>query len=116
MRRPTRPARNLRDFADKNHWLGRSDQWACLECHGRGWNYIDPPDPVEGYRYCRTLTCGASGGSRKGTKAAVAKAYRAALAIYRKAQDEYRQCVKLRKEALHKLSKEEVRAIRELGN
>ena len=117
--KPIRPYRSLQEFATKQHWLGLhpADKWPCLACSGRGWNYDpqDPPCPVEGNRDRRTVPCAACGGSGQGTKEACRKAYQEAIARFRQEAKEYEGFVKARRQALKKLTAEEVQALRELG-
>lgn len=112
MDRPKRPARNFQEFA--NRFRSYGGEWLCIKCHGSGIQYIDPPD-VEGYKYARTRDCPSCNGSGRGTKAAVAKKYRETLADFKARQATYRRYAKLRAQALQRLTKEEITALRELG-
>ena len=116
MLRPARPARSLRQYADMQCWAAKRN-WPCLACRGQGWYYdpTDRPCPVEGYRLVRQLTYGCCKGTGEGTKAAVVEAYRKALENYRQRKAEYERLVYLRQKALDKPTKEETRALRELG-
>ena len=111
--KPTRPYRNLTDFVSKYQYLSKR-QWPCLACRGRGWDY-DPPCPVEFNNGRRTVPCAACGGSGNGTKAACVKAYREAIQRFKEEADDYKRLAQVRKELREGLSKEQIRAIQELG-
>ena len=91
--------------------------WPCLTWKGRGWNYdpADPPCAVEGYRNVRTVRCTACGGRGEGTKAAIAQAYHKALERWRSETEEYNHLAQARNTALQRLTKDEIKALRELG-
>ena len=59
--------------------------------------------------------CAACGGSGQGTKEACRKAYQEAIARFRQEAKEYEGLVKARRQAIKKLTAEEVQALRELG-
>ena len=75
----------------------------------------DPPCPVEGNKYRRTIRCTACGGSGKGTKEACRQAYQQVVEAYRQEKAEYDRLVRLRRQALQRLTKDEISALRELG-
>ena len=93
------------------------NRYPCLACRGQGRidDPADPPRPVEGYKQVRRIDCPACRGSGKGTKDACRQAYRESVEAYRQEKDEYDRLVRLRREVLQRLTKDEIQALRELG-
>ena len=117
--RRARPRRSYKNFGlfCLAHGSSFGNPYPCLACRGQGTTYDpeDPPCPVEGNKYRRTIRCTACGGSGKGTKEACRQTYRKSVEAYRQEKDEYDWLVRLRKAALARLTKEEIQALRELG-
>ncbi len=117
--RRTRPRRSHKNFGlfCLAHGSDGGRPYPCLACRGRGWVYDpqDPPCPVEGNKYRNTIPCAACGGSGKGTKEACRAAYIDALEAYHQEKADYERLVYYRKQALQRLSKDEIQALRELG-
>ena len=114
--KPRRPYKNFGLFC-LAHGSSLGNPYPCLACRGQGTVYdlADPPCPIEGNKYRRTIRCAACGGSGKGTKEACRQAYREALEIFRREKAVYNEFARLRRQALKKLTKEETFALRELG-
>jgi len=117
--RLTRPRRSYKNFG-LFCLAYRSDfgnRYPCLTCRGQGRidDPADPPCPVEGYRNVRRIDCPACRGSGKGTKEACCQAYQKSLETYRQEKAEYDRLVRFRREALQRLTKDEITALRELG-
>ena len=117
--RRTRPRRSYKNFGIFCLAHGRDfgNRYPCLACRGQGRidDPADPPCPVEGYKHVRRIDCPACRGSGKGTQEACHQAYRKSVEAYRQEKDEYDRLVRLRREALQRLTKEEIQALRELG-
>lgn len=117
--RRTRPRRSYQNFGlfCLNHGSSFGTPYPCLACRGQGTVYdpTDPPCPVEGNKYRRTIRCTACGGSGKGSKAACRQAYQKLVEEYRQERAEYDQLAGIRRQVLRQLTKEEVQALRELG-
>lgn len=117
--RRARPRRSYKNFGlfCLAHGSSFGNPYPCLACRGQGTVYdpADPPCPVEGSKYRRTIRCTACGGSDKGTKEACREAYQKSLEAYRQEKDEYLRLVYLRHEAIQKLTDDEIEALRELG-
>ena len=117
--RRTRPRRSYKNFGLFCLAYGSSfgNPYLCLACRGRGTVYDpkDPPCPIEGNKYRRTIRCTTCGGSGKGAKGACRQAYQAILEAYRQEKAKYDRLARLRREALQRLTKGEIRALRELG-
>ena len=77
--RRTRPRRSYKNFGlfCLAHGSSFGNPYPCLACRGQGTVYDpeDPPCPVEGNKYRRTIRCAACGGRGKGTKEACRQAY-----------------------------------------
>ena len=116
-RKPERPARSLRDFVNRLNRSGLDIEWPCLTCYGHGWLYDpkDPPCPVEGNRNRRALRCDACNGTGAGSKTACKEAYRKAIAEYEAEKRRYEGLIQTRKEALKRLTKRQIEALKELG-
>ncbi len=114
--RPRRPYKNFRIFC-LAHGSDQGRLYPCLACRGHGSIYdpTDPPCPVEGNRYRRTIRCEQCEGSGRGTKEACLQAYRQVVEACRQAQAEYDRIAQVRKAALARLTSEETNALRELG-
>ena len=114
--KPRRPYKNFGLFC-LAHGSSFGNPYPCLACRGQGTvcDPNDPPCPVEGSRCRRTIRCAACGGSGKGTKEACRQAYREVLEIYRREKAVYNEFVRLHRQAIKKLTKEETSALRELG-
>jgi len=122
--KPKRPYANLSAFRrlhffwKRDQWLTENaDKWPCLVCFARGWNYdpATPSCPIEGNKMRDTLRCTVCGGTGCGPRKAVAEAYQAAIARWRQEAHAYDALVQIRKEALRKLTQEEINALQELG-
>ena len=117
--RRARPRRSYRNFGlfCLAHGSSFGNPYPCLACRGHGTVYdpTDPPCPVEGSKYRRTLRCAACGGSGKGTKEGRRQAYRKVVEEYRQEKAEYDRLAWLRREAVKKLTKDEIGALQELG-
>ena len=117
--RRTRPRRSSKNFGlfCLAHGGSLGNPYPCLACRGQGAVYDpeDPPCPVEGNKYRRTIRCTACGGSGKGTREACRQACRKTVEAYRQEKAEYDRLVCLRHEALQRLTKDEIAALRELG-
>jgi hypothetical protein len=117
--RRIRPRRSYKNFGlfCLAHGSSFGNPYPCLTCRGQGTvcDPADPPCPVEGNKYRRTIRCTACGGNGKGAKEVCRQAYRAVLKACRQEQDEYDRLARLRREALKRLTKDEIRALRELG-
>ena len=70
---------------------------------------------AHGSAFGNRYPCLACVGSGKGTKEACRQAYRKSVEAYRQEKDEYDRLVRLRREALQRLTKDEIEALRELG-
>src|SRR4030042_1768756 len=104
MRRPRRPYKNFGLFC----WDNGSDAnrpYPCLMCRGRGY-YQHSTEIVE---------CGACKGTGQGTKEACLEEDREIIQAYEKEKAEYQRLCRTKREALCKLTKEEIKAIKELG-
>ena len=106
---PRRPYKNFGIFC-LWHGCDRGRPYPCLACRGQG--EIRQPDYGERYRIER---CAACNGTGEGTKEACRAAYIDAIEAYKQEKAEYQKLCYYRKEALKRLSKEEVKALRELG-
>jgi hypothetical protein len=117
MLKPTRPYRNIKDFAAKHQYYGARGIWPCLACRAKGRIYDpdDPPDPVEGYRHCRTLNCPICKGSGKGSKKECQAVYRKAIEDFKAREATYKTLLKARNELSKTLSSLQIEAIREIG-
>ena len=117
--RRTRPRRSYKNFGlfCLAHGCDFGNPYPCLACRGQGTVYDpnDPPCPVEGNKYRRTIRCTACGGSGKGTKAACRQAYQKVVEEDRQEKAEYDRLFRLRREAIQRLTKDEIGALRELG-
>lgn len=117
--RRIRPRRSYKNFGlfCLAHGSDVGNRYPCLACRGQGTIYDpnDPPCPVEGNKYRRTIRCTACGGSGKGTKAACRQAYQETLEAYRTERREYDRLARLRRAAIQKLTNDEIRALHELG-
>ena len=117
--RRTRPRRSYKNFGlfCLAHGSSFGNPHPCLACRGQGTIYDpkDPPCPVEGNKYQRTIPCAACGGSGKGTKGACRQAHQAILEAYRQEKAEYDRLAGLRRQALKKITKDQIAALRELG-
>ena len=115
--KPKRPYKHLADFVQKHGCGQPPGKYPCLACRGRGTVYDpeDPPCPVEGNRGRRTVACTACGGSGEGTREACRQACRKTVEAYRQEKAEYDRLVCLRHEAIQRLTKDEIAALRELG-
>ena len=115
----TKPHRRYKNFGlfCLAHGSSFGNPYPCLACRGQGTvcDPKDPPCPVEGSRYRRTIRCAACGGSAKGMKQACRQVYRETLETYRREKTVYNEFARLRRQALKKLTKEETFALRELG-
>ena len=105
--RPRRPYRNFGLFCWANG-ASRIRPYPCLACKGRG---LRNHPKYEDYE----IVCTACGGTGKGTKEACCAAYLEAIETYKQDKAEYERLCYHRKEALKRLSKEEVKALQELG-
>jgi hypothetical protein len=143
--KPVRPYRNLSDFVSKYQYLSKREWpcLACRG-RGWDYDPEDPEDPedppcpVKGNRGRNTIPCAACGGTGEGTgegsrpapagfycaacggtgegtKAACVKAYREAIQRFKAEADDYKRLAQVRKELREGLSKEQIRAIKELG-
>jgi len=117
--RRIRPRRSFRNFGEfcRVHGASVGNPYPCLACRGQGTVYDpnDPPCPIEGNRYRNIIPCTACGTSGKGTKAACRQAYQKVVEEYRREKAEYDRLAALRRQALGRLTKEEIQAFRELG-
>ena len=117
--RRTRPRRSYNNFGlfCLAHGSSFGNPYRCLACRGHGTVYdpTDPPCPVEGSKYRRALRCAACGGSGKGTKEGRRQAYRKVVEEYRQEKAEYDRLAWLRREAVKKLTKDEIGALQEQG-
>ncbi len=117
--RRIRPRRSYKNFGlfCLAHGSSFGNPYPCLACRGQGTVYdpTDPPCPIEGNKYRRTIRCTSCGKSGKGTKEACRQAYQAILKAYHQEKDEYDRLVRYRKDAIARLSKDEIIALRELG-
>ena len=117
--RRTRPRRSYKHFGFfcLAHGTTVVNPYPCLACRGQGTVYDPdaPPCPVEGNKYRRTIRCTACGGSGRWAKEACRQAYREILKAYHEEKAEYDRLCGLRSQALKRLTKEEIRALRELG-
>ena len=117
--RRDRPRRSYKNFGlfCIAHGSDAGKPYPCLACRGQGEVYdpTDPPCPVEGKKYRRTIRCPECRGSGQGTKEACCQAYQKAIQAYRQEKTEYDRLVRSRREALQKLTKDEITAIRGLG-
>ena len=117
--RRIRPRRSYKNFGHfcLAHGASFGNPCPCLACRGQGtvYNPNDPPCPVEGNKYRRTIACAACGSSGKGTKEACRQAYQQIVEAYRQEKVEHDRLVQLRHEALNRLTKDEIAALRELG-
>ena len=117
--RRIRPRRSYPNFAAFCHDHGSfvGTPYPCLTCRGQGTVYdpTDPPCPVEGNKYRRTIRCTACGGSGRGTKEACRQAYQKIVEEYRQEKADFDRLAGLRREALERLEDEEIQALRELG-
>lgn len=114
--RPRRPYKNFGHFC-LAHGSSFGNPYPCLACRGQGTIYDpnDPPCPIEGNKYRRTIRCAACGGSGKGTKEACRKAYQAAIYKYPQEKADYEGLSRLKRQALQRLTKDEIKALKELG-
>ena len=117
--RRARPRRSYKNFGlfCRAHGSSFGNPYPCLACRGQGRidDPANPPCPVEGYKHVRRIDCPECRGSGRGTKEACHQAYQKTLAAYRQEKDMYNHLVRLRKAALARLSKDEIRALRALG-
>jgi DnaJ-class molecular chaperone len=114
--KPHRPYKNFGLFC-LAHGSSLGNPYPCLVCGGQGTVYdpTDPPCPVEGSKYRQPIRCAACGGSGKGTKEACRQAYQKTVDVYRREKAVYDEFARLRRQALKKLTKEEIFVLRELG-
>ena len=117
--RRIRPRRSYKNFGAfcRAHGADERNRYPCLACRGDGTVYdpTDPPCPVEGNKYRRTILCAACGSSGRGTKEACRQAYQKIVEEYRQEKSDFDRLAGLRREALQRLTKEEIQALRELG-
>ena len=117
--RRTRPRRSYKNFGlfCLAHGSSLGNPYPCLACRGQGTVYdpADPPCPVEGSKYRRTIPCATCGRSGRGTKEACRQAYHKTVEAYQAEKQEYDRLARLRRETLQKLTKDEITALRELG-
>ena len=117
--RRTLPRRSYKNFGlfCFAHGSDIGNRYPCLACRGQGRidDPADPPCPVEGYKHVRRINCPACRASGKGTKEACRQAYWKSVEAYRQEKDEYDHLVRLRREAIKRLTKEQSDALRELG-
>ena len=117
--RRARPRRSYKNFGlfCLAHGSDSGNRYPCLVCRGQGRidDPADPPCPVEGYRNVRRIDCPGCQGSGKGTKEACRQAYQEVVEAYRQEKAEYDRLARLRREALQRLTKDEITALRELG-
>jgi len=117
--RRTRPRRSYKNFGlfCLAHGSNIGNRYPCLTCRGQGRidDPADPPCPVEGYRHVRRIDCPECRSSGKGTKEACRQAYQKVVEAYQQEKAEYDRLTGLRREALQRLTKEEIQVLRELG-
>ena len=117
--RRARPRRSYKNFGlfCLAHGSDTGNRYPCLECRGQGRidDPADPPRPIEGHKHVRRIDCPECRGSGKGTKEVCRQGYQKSVEAYRQEKAEYDRLVHLRHEALKKLTKDEIRALRELG-
>ena len=116
--KPVRPYKTLADFRRFNNWLGQpDDKWPCLACRARGLELRRNGPAVPGRRQQRPshrhLLCLRR--HARGPKEACVKAYKEAIRKFHQEAHEYKALVQRRKEAVIKLTKEELQALKELG-
>jgi hypothetical protein len=120
--RPRRPYGNLGEFLNKRFslfqtWVKRHGwPWPCLACNGAG-RIWDPSDRSASFlASLRKYTpCEACKGTGEGTRKACYEAYRKAINGWQAEAEEYDRLKALKREAIERLSYDEIEALRELG-
>ena len=102
MRIPVRPYRSLQHYIERHAHLSGIG-WPCRYCAGRGQIFCTL-DQIY-------IQCSACGGTGQGTKKAWKEAYRKIIEKYQTEINQYKELVRLKKEARKKLTKEEIKAI-----
>jgi hypothetical protein len=111
--KPKRPYKNFVLYC-RAYGGDIGNRYPCLACYGQG-RIDDPADSTGEYEYRRTFRCQECQGSGQGTKEACWQAYKAAIAKYHEDAQAYKRLVCIRRQALQRLTKDEIKAIRELG-
>ena len=110
--RPRRPYKNFGLFCwDKGSDNGKP--YPCLACRGRG--FFLERNGTAFVAYAPRTICTACRGTGHGTKQACQEAYDKVLAEYRDKAQAYNNLAKVRTQARKKLTKEEIKALKELG-
>jgi hypothetical protein len=116
--RPRRPYGSLREFIDKRiiffeTWLKRHAwEWPCLACNGAGRIWTD--NDILNNEASGT-PCEACKGTGEGPRKACYEAYRKTINGWEAEAEEYDRLKALKREALERLSSDEIEALRELG-
>jgi DnaJ-class molecular chaperone len=124
-KRPKRPYRNFHEFLDNIKFAGwsvaerilivkRGINYPCERCGGEGAFYAISRGS-NGWNQGKCTACPDCEGTGKGTKKACQASYRQSIDRWKKEADEYDALVAAKKEALKKLTKEEVKVLQELG-
>lgn len=115
--RPQRPYKNVTEFRNSGHdfiVLDRSGiEWPCLHCRGRKWVFApgSEPDVIEGNKLRDRVKCHPCGGTGKGSRQAILKAYSEVINRWKRRAKAYDEAEAIRKVALAKLTKEEILAL-----
>jgi hypothetical protein len=112
--RPKRPYRNFEEFfKNRTSYLRKpsNGKCPCQHCGGAKQVFIDPPNG--GFR--RRINCCVCKGTGGGTKEAWRQAYRRVIDQWREIAEEYDRNKRVKREALKKLTKEEIEVLRSLG-
>ncbi len=116
---PKRPYKNFAQFClrylrPERVALGKCP---CLVCYGRGWNYHPDSqcDPVEGNKHRETQKCEACKGTGEIDKKTCFAKYREILNRWQTEIVRFKALARRRRIALSKLTKADIKALKELG-
>jgi hypothetical protein len=112
--RPERPYRNFAEFLDYIPCNLTGYKYPCCVCGGCGRVWITWEVKGE-WNKGTEEKCKACEGSGKGTKKACQEEYRQVINRWKEEAGMYDRLKEAKKEALKKLTKEEVKALQELG-
>ena len=124
LKKPERYYKNIYDCAQKFSWCARKwnddgkiiGVFPCLACKGYGWIHRDEDfDCVEGYKLAPRYTCKKCGGTGQSSRKEFKVFYDRSIHRYKSELTEWKRLSALKKSAISKLSKEEIKALQELG-